>query len=144
MVGPTHSSPTLGTPGRLHRHAAIAHRERMPIGAVVPVARTLKALRHGSVYSRLLHIRHRRVECRVAQHFLRCGHFLRHAGCLTRVGVADGASEVELVSGAVDERGRVCVREAGRAAALKGDEAGPVQETLHFVSRLLPGSRLLH
>lgn len=58
MVGPTYSSPTLGTPGRLHRHTVIAHRERMPIGVVVPVARTLKALRHGSVYSRLLHFRH--------------------------------------------------------------------------------------
>ena len=49
MVGPPHSSPTLGTSGRLHRHAA----------AVVPVARTLNALRHGSVYSRLLHVRQR-------------------------------------------------------------------------------------
>ncbi len=98
----------------------------MPIGAVVPVARTLKALRHGSVHTRLLYIRRRRVEYRVAQHLLRCGYFLRYAGCLTRVGVIDGASEVELVSGAVDEPGRVCVREAGRAAALKGDEAGPV------------------
>ena len=126
MVGPTHSSPTLGTSGRLHRHAAVAHREWMPIGAVVPVARTLKALRHGSVHSRLLHIRHRRVECRVAQHFLRCGHFLRYAGCLTRVGIIDSASEVELVSGAVNEYNRIYVREANKAAALKGDEAGPV------------------
>ena len=66
MVGPTYSSPTLGTPSRLYRHTVIAHRERMPISAVVLVARTLKALRHSSVYSRLLYIRYRRVECRVA------------------------------------------------------------------------------
>ncbi len=65
-MGPIHSSPILGTPSRLYRYAAIAHRKRMPINAVVLVARTLKALRYGSVHSRLLHIRYRRVECRVA------------------------------------------------------------------------------
>ena len=42
MVGPIHSSPILGTLGRLHRHAAIAHRELMLIGAVVSVTRTLR------------------------------------------------------------------------------------------------------
>jgi hypothetical protein len=116
----------------------------MLIGAVILVARILKALRHDSVHGRLLHICHRRVECRIVQHLLRCEHFLRHVDCLIRADVVDDASEVKLGSSVIDERGRVCVRKADRAAVLKEDEAGSVQETLHGVSRLLPGSRLLH
>lgn len=66
MIGPTYSSPILGIPSRLHRHAVIAYRERIPISVVVLVARTLKALRYSSIYSRLLYIYYQRIEYRVA------------------------------------------------------------------------------
>lgn len=109
-MSPTHSSPTLRTASRLHRHAALAHCKRVSISAVIPVSRTLKAMRHGRLHGCFLYIRHRRVECRFAKHFL-CFRNLRwHAGCLTRVGVANSTCEVELVMGTVDERGYVCIR----------------------------------
>jgi len=112
-MGPTHSSPTLRTSSRLHRHAALAHYKRMSICAVIPVSRTLKVLRHGRVHGYLLGICHGLVERRVAEHFLGFRHFRWHAGGLPRVGIANSACEVELVIGTVDEGGHICVREAG-------------------------------
>lgn len=61
-MGSTYSSLILGTLGRFYQHTVIAYRKRMSIGAVVLVARTLKALRYSSVHSRFFYIRHRRVE----------------------------------------------------------------------------------
>lgn len=86
----------------------------------------LKTLRHGGVHGCLLCIRHRRIERGVAEHFLRFRNLLQHTGSLTGVAAAHGTCEVELVAGTVDEGGHVGVREADRAVALQGNEAGVV------------------
>lgn len=50
MITSANRSPTLRTPRGLHWHSTLAHSKRMPISAVIPMSRPLKALRHSLVH----------------------------------------------------------------------------------------------
>lgn len=140
---PPHSSPALRTPRRLHRHPAIAHRERVAVGAIVPMSRAPNILRHRGVHGGFFGICHGFVEGRVAEHCFRCSYLLCKAGCLGGVGGADYAGEVEVVARTVNQGGCIGVGEGGGAVAFQSGKPGVVEETFDLKGRLLSGSGVL-